>query len=93
MAGKLTLTFAAIALGATACTASPRMTLSAAVDVCTERARDFALIPRGPLGEEPEPWQVEQRYRACVYANSGSYPSEPPRYRDSVLTLLQDALK
>ncbi|MEM7441304.1 MAG: hypothetical protein AAF393_17055 [Pseudomonadota bacterium] len=72
--------------------AGPRMSLPQAVDVCTKRAVQFAKIPRGPVGEEPEPSLVEQRYRACVYANARQYPSEPPKYRQSILTPLLDAL-
>lgn len=80
-------------LAGPAAAAQPRMSFAEAVDVCTERARKFALIPRGPYGEEPSRSRVEQDYRACVYANSHQYPSEPPRYRDSVLTVLRGALK
>lgn len=76
-----------------ACAATPRMSLEEAVSICTERAKRFAQVPYGRFAEEPPPERVAQDYRACVFANSGRYPAEPPRYRESVLTHLRDALK
>ena len=70
--------------------AQPRMTLQQAVDLCTERARKFAIVPYGKHGEEPPRARVEQDYRACVYANSHRYPVRPPDYRDSILDLFRN---
>ena len=69
--------------------AQPRMTLQQAVDLCTERARKFALVPYGRHAEEPPRARVEQDYRACVYANSRRYPVRPPEYRDSIMDLFR----
>ena len=71
--------------------AAPRMTLEQAVELCTERAKRYARMPQGRLGEEPPRARVLQDYRHCVFANSHRYPVAPPKYRDSILTTLRDA--
>lgn len=90
---RLTLTAALVVFaGIGTANAAPKMSLPQAVDLCTERAVKFGRIPRGQFADEPPPEMVEQRFRACVFANSHQYPSEPPKYRDSILTTLRDAL-
>ena len=53
--------------------AQPRMTLQQAVDLCTERARKFALVPYGRHAEEPPRPDRPPRRRRAV----GSHPRRP----------------
>lgn len=73
--------------------ASNRLTLNQAVQKCTDRAIVFGRTPFGRYGVSPPESMVQDQYRACVYANSGQYPVAKVKYRESVLTLLQDAFK
>ena len=73
--------------------ASNRLTLDQAVQKCTDRAIAFGRAPFGRFGESPPENMVQERYRACVYANSNQYPVAKVKYRESILTLLQDAIK
>ncbi len=68
-----------------------RMSFDQAVSVCTKRAVEFGRQPYGRFAEEPPAYRVQTEYRQCVYANSRTYPNQPVRYRDSILTLLRDA--
>ena len=83
------LALAATLAAAAAQAAPPRMSLSQAIDLCTERARLQGRQLYGRFGDEPPPNLINERYRACVWANSHQYPPGPPKYRDSVLTLFK----
>lgn len=92
------LTLNTIALAAVAVTMIPhgaqartKLTFEKAKQVCTDRAVRFGQQPFGRLANEPPENLVQTRYRACVYANSGQYPTAKVQYRDSILTLLKDA--
>lgn len=67
------------------------LTLGQAVDKCTKRAVEFGRKPYGRYAESPPEYRVQTEYRACVYANSGQYPTAKVKYRESVLTKLKDA--
>jgi hypothetical protein len=68
-----------------------RLTLDQAVRKCTDRAIEYGRQSYGPSADEPPPNKVQAQYRACVFANSGQYPTAKVQYRESVLTLLKDA--
>lgn len=86
----LTLAAAAATFIPVAADARPKLSYDQAVRVCTERAVKFGRQPYGRFAEEPPEYRVQTEYRACVYANSGQYPTAKVEYRDSVLTLLKD---
>ena len=65
--------------------ATPKRSFAEAVDVCTDRAVKFGNSTFGKAADFPQPDMVQQRYRACVFANSGKYPKAPVQYRKSVL--------
>ncbi len=71
--------------------ARTKMSFDQAVQVCTDRAVQFGRQPYGRYAGEPPENRVQTEYRACVYANSGQYPTAKVQYRDSILTLLKDA--
>lgn len=88
--GVATLTLA-IGLLPVAAEARGQLTLDQAVQKCTDRAIEFGRKPYGRHAESPPDYKVQTEYRACVYANSGQYPSAKVKYRESILTLLRDA--
>ncbi len=67
------------------------LSLGQAVDKCTKRAIETGRRPFGRYGDNPPEYLVQTEYRACVYANSGQYPTAKVEYRESILTKLKDA--
>ncbi len=56
---------------------SSKVSLSAAEQICFDRAERFAQTPRYfAVDEFPTPNQIKDKYRACVYAKSGEYPAQ-----------------
>ncbi|WGI23139.1 hypothetical protein [Amylibacter sp. IMCC11727] len=88
--GAATLTLA-LGLLPVAVEARNQLTLDQAVQKCTDRAIQYGRKPYGPFADSPPDYKVQTQYRACVYANSGQYPTAKVKYRDSILTLLRDA--
>ena len=88
-----TLTLAALAatMIPMAGQARSKLTFDQAASVCTDRAVKFGRQPFGRFAQSPPPHLVQDKYRACVFANSGQYPTAKVQYRDSILTLLKDA--
>ena len=87
---------AAIALIAVvACTPqqAAKLGLAEAVDLCTERAIVFGMGRYGREAEEPPNSVVQDRYRACVYANSGAYPEGPVAWRRPPPTPFEEAIE
>ena len=72
----IALSFTVIAFGSTLPTmAKTKVSLAQAEAICLERAKRFASSTRSRDHSYPQPNQVKDRYRACVFANSGRYPS------------------
>lgn len=68
---------------------SSKVSLQEAEQICFERAERFASTPRGFGAEFPQPNQVKDRYRACVWAKSGAYPDQKLVVRGHELSLVR----
>ena len=66
-----------------------KISLAEAEEICTQRATQYASIPRpvrgegghinvGLLAETPDSFMVRDFYKSCVYAKSGQRPTEFP---------------
>lgn len=78
-----------------ACATTPqaaKLSLAQATQVCTERAVEFGQKPWSHVDAEPPNSAVQDRYRACVYANSGSYPAEDVNWRRPPPTPAKEAI-
>ncbi len=64
------------------------VSLQAAEQICLERAQRFAQSSLGDDTEHPQPNQIKDRFRACVYAKSKQYPARSLKVRGSFVTLL-----
>jgi hypothetical protein len=67
--------------------ARQKISLQAAESVCLQRAERFVRTPYGRDASGPTPNQVKDRYRACVYAKSGRYPSSGLNIRGVRITV------
>lgn len=78
-------------LGACVPVAATKLSLHDATAVCTDRAIAFGQRPWTVYEDEPPDSVVQDRYRACVFAKSGSYPAHPVAWRHQRPTPLRQA--
>jgi len=67
---------------------SSKVSLQAAEQICFDRAERFASTPQFFTDEFPEPSQVKDTFRACVFAKSGAYPDQKLVVRGQFLKLV-----
>lgn len=80
-----------VALAACGPTAA-KLSLADATALCTDRAIAFGKRDWTPFNPEPPNAVVQDRYRACVFANSGAYPDGPVAWRMPPPTPISEAL-
>lgn len=66
--------------------ARSKVSLSQAESTCLKRAERAANIPSRPNGDFLHPNQLKDRFRACVWAKSGQYPSVKLNIRGQRIT-------
>ena len=87
--------FAVVLITSAACTPQQagKLGFAEAVGLCTERAVVFGMGRYGREAEEPPDNVVQDRYRACVYANSGAYPKGAVAWRRPPPTPFVEAIE
>lgn len=81
------------AVGALAACApqSASLSLEDATTLCTQRAIAFGQRPWNAVHPEPPNNVVQDRFRACVFANSGAYPAAKVQWRRPPPTPAEEA--
>ena len=70
-----TLTLMGASVVASGCSAGQKIPLSAAEAQCGKQAGKYANTIEGRFGEQPDDYKINDRYRSCVHAKSGQYPT------------------
>ena len=72
---------AAAFVNSTPVAAKSKVSVQAAERICLKRVKRFAQTPYGRGADAPAPYQVRDRFRACVWAKSGGYPQRRLKVR------------
>jgi hypothetical protein len=63
------------------------VSVQSAEAICLDRVARYAQTAFVGDGGGPQPNQIKDRFRACVFAKSGQYPQNKVKVRGQVVTL------
>lgn len=77
---------ATVAIASNPAFARKVISIEAAEQVCLERAQRYAKSVTGRDYSTPEPNQIRDKYRSCVYSKSRQYPRNRLNIRGAFVT-------